>query len=66
MSINDDSLVPVEDKTPAVSPGTYTYSPVTVYMRDTIGAVVLGVLTIVLLIGWIRSEERCRSLLIRK
>lgn len=48
------------DKTPPVSPGNY--SPVTVDMRDTIGAIFLGILAWVLLIGWTRAEARNRAL----
>ena len=50
----------IEDKTPLVNPGNY--SPVTVDMRDTIGAIFLGILTWILLIGWTRSEARNRAL----
>ena len=41
---------------PSVSPGTY--SPVTVYMEDTLGAIFLGILAVILLIGWRRAEKR--------
>ena len=54
----------LEEKTPQVSPGNY--SPVTVYMKDTIGALFLGILTIVVLIGWRISEEKYRTLLTRQ
>ncbi len=50
----------IPDKTPPVSTGNY--SPVTVDMRDTIGAIFLGILTWILLIGWTRSEARNRAL----
>lgn len=53
-----------EEKTPMVSPGNY--SPVTVYMKDSLGAVFLGVLTIVLLIGWRRTETKYRALLAKQ
>ena len=45
-----------DQNTPAVSPGNY--SPVTVYMKDTLGTLFLGVLTIILWIGWMRAEMR--------
>ena len=51
----------LEDKTPSVSPGNY--SPVTVYMRDSLGAIFLGALAGILLIGWMRSEARYRGLI---
>ncbi len=63
MSTNEDAVSLAENQTPTVSPGNYNSSPVTVHMKDTIGAIALGVLTIILLIGWMRSEARCRSLL---
>lgn len=44
----------LEDKTPWVRPGTY--SPVTV--TDTVGAVFLGILAVILLIALIRAEAR--------
>lgn len=50
----------IEDKTPLVNPGNY--SPVTVEMKDTIGAIFLGILAWILLIGWTRSEARNRAL----
>jgi hypothetical protein len=52
-----------DEKTPQVSPGNY--SPVTVYMEDSLGAIFLGVLAGLLLIGWIRSETRYRKLITR-
>jgi len=53
-----------DEKTPSVSPGNY--SPVTVYLTDTLGAIFLGVLTVILLIGWIRSEARYHAFLSQK
>ena len=55
---------PIDSNTPAVSPGTY--SPVTVTVSDSIGAIVLGTLSIILLIGWTRAEARYRALLLQK
>ena len=52
-----------EDTTPAVSPGNY--SPVSVTNKDTVGAVFLGILSIILLIGWVRAEARIRELLVK-
>jgi hypothetical protein len=56
---NEAPLAGPEDSTPAVSPGNY--SPVTVYMHDTVGAIFLGILAGILLIGWIRAEARFRD-----
>lgn len=61
MSTNDDNISTIEDKTPLVNPGNY--SPVTVEMKDTIGAIFLGILSFILLIGWMRSEARNRVLI---
>jgi hypothetical protein len=47
--------------TPSVSPGNY--SPVTVTVSDSIGAMFLGILAVILLIGWRRSETRYRRLI---
>jgi hypothetical protein len=39
------------------------YQPV--HFEDTAGAILLGILAGILLIGWMRSEERCRKLLMQ-
>lgn len=59
MLTNEAPLAGPEDSTPSVSPGNY--SPVTVYMHDTLGAIFLGILAGILLIGWIRAEGRFRD-----
>ena len=59
MSTNEDNLL--EYQTPAVSPGTY--SPVTVTVKDTMGALFLGILSMILLIRWIRTERLNRELI---
>jgi hypothetical protein len=61
MATNEDNIQPPEDQTPLVSPGNY--SPVTVYMKDTFGALFLGIFAGILLIGWIRAETRSRALI---
>ncbi|MEO8355423.1 MAG: hypothetical protein ABI621_05895 [Chloroflexota bacterium] len=60
MSTNVDPIQTPQDKTPSVSPGNY--SPVTVTMEDTVGATFLGILAVILLIGWRRAESRNRRL----
>lgn len=60
MSANEANISIVEDRTPAVAPGNY--SPVTVDMSDTVGAVFLGILAFILLIGWTQAEARNRAL----
>jgi hypothetical protein len=59
MSTNENNLL--EGQTPKVSPGTY--SPVTVTVKDTMGAFFLGILSVILLIGWIRTETHNRELI---
>ena len=61
MSVNEDNISTVDDKTPGVSPGNY--STVNVDMKDTIGAIFLGILAWILLLGWIRAEARNRVLI---
>jgi hypothetical protein len=61
MSTNEESASGLEGKSPDVSPGNY--SPVNVYMEDSLGAIFLGFLSGVLLIGWMRAEARYRTLL---
>ncbi len=61
MPVNEDSISSLEVKSPEVSPGNY--SPVNVYMEDSVGASFLGLLSGILLIGWMRAEARYRALL---
>jgi hypothetical protein len=61
MSTNENHKSVQDEKTPSVSPGNY--SPVTVNMKDTLGAIFLGILTVILLIGWRRTEAKYRILL---
>jgi hypothetical protein len=58
MLTNEPSM---EGQTPTVSPGNY--SPVTVTMKDSLGAIFLGILAVILLIGWRRAETRYRKLI---
>jgi hypothetical protein len=53
-----------EEQTPLVSPGTY--SPVTVTISDSIGAVFLGIVAMILLVGWRRAETRYKKLVEQK
>ena len=52
---------PLGEKTPLVRPGNY--SPVTVYLEDSIGAIFLGILTVIFLISWRRAEARHHRLM---
>jgi hypothetical protein len=56
--------LPMKVQTPTVCPGNY--SPVTVTVRDSVGAVFLGILTLILLIGCRRAETRYRKLVEQK
>ncbi|MBN1666467.1 MAG: hypothetical protein JW862_05245 [Anaerolineales bacterium] len=47
--------------TPTVKPGHY--NPVMVHFQETWGAFLLGIISIILLIGWLKAEQRYRSLL---
>lgn len=65
MVASEESTSAMDNKTPDVTPGSY--SPVSVSMDgNTLGAIFLGILSIALLIGWIRSEERYHALVIRQ
>jgi hypothetical protein len=61
MSTNEDQLPTQEAQTPSVSPGNY--SPVTVHVHDTLGALFLGIFAGILLISWVRAEARNRALI---
>jgi len=61
MSTNEDPLPIPENTTPSVSPGNY--SPVTVTVKDSLGAIFLGILSVILLVGWMRAEARNRILI---
>lgn len=50
-----------EQSTPTVKPGHY--NPVVVHFQEAWGAFFLGLMSVVLLIGWVRAERRYRSLL---
>jgi len=63
MQTNEDQISVQENKSPTVSPGNY--SPVTVYMKDLLGTIFLGILTVILLIGWMRAEARYRTVITR-
>ena len=61
MSTNKDLLPIQEDQTPSVSPGNY--SPVTVTVKDTLATIFLDILSVILLVGWMRAEARSRALM---
>lgn len=51
----------LEGQTPEAGPGNY--SPVTITIKDSMGAIFLGILSVILLIGWRRAEDRYRRLI---
>jgi hypothetical protein len=63
MSTNENNIQTLEDQTPLVSPGKY--SPVTVYVKDTLGALFLGIFAGILLVGWMRAEARSHRLIMQ-
>ena len=52
-----------ENQTPQVKPGIY--NPVDVRVQDSLGILILGIISIILLIGWVKAEQRTRQLLSR-
>lgn len=61
METNDDQNLTQQNSTPFVSLGNY--SPVTVFMQDTTGALFMGIFALLFMLGWIRSEARCHTLI---
>ena len=59
MSTNEEAISPLEGKVPVDLSGNYQ----PIHMEDTVGVIFLGILSILLLIGWRRSETRYRKLL---
>lgn len=58
MLINKDQPSAENDKTRQTNSGFYNH----VYLQDTLGIIVLSVLTCALLLGWLRAEARYRTL----
>ena len=54
----------VEEKTP--EPYIKGQNSVDVDLKDTVGAVFLGILSFILLVGWMRAEARNRALMNRQ
>lgn len=62
MSVREENNPARETDTPVVSPGNY--SPVTVDLNGNgLGAIFLGILAVLLLIGWMRTEARYHALI---
>jgi hypothetical protein len=60
MSTNEEQVPMVDEEAPACTNGN---NSVDVNLKDTVGAVFLGILSVILLIGWMRSEARVRALI---
>jgi hypothetical protein len=61
MSTNEEQVSMLDEE----APESYTNgnNSVDVNLKDTVGAVFLGILSVILLIGWMRSEARVRALI---
>ena len=62
MAANEDFISPMEGKTSIDISGNYQ----PIHMEDTAGAIFLGILSVILLIGWRRAETRYHRLLLQQ
>ena len=63
MLTNEGQVPLMTEEAPQVS--TNGNNSVDVNLKDTVGAVFLGILSVILLIGWVRAEARLRELLVK-
>jgi hypothetical protein len=63
--LTNEEQVPMTDEE-APQGHTNGNNSVDVNLKDTVGAVFLGILSVILLIGWVRAEARIRELLVNK
>jgi hypothetical protein len=59
MSTNEEPVSVFETRTPVDISGNYQ----PIHLEDTVGAIFLGILAVILLIGWRRAETRYRKLI---
>jgi hypothetical protein len=59
MSTNEEHIPLIDGKTPVDISGNYQ----PIHLEDTVGAIFLGILAVILLIGWRRAETRYRKLI---
>ena len=59
MPNNEEVISPIQEKMPIDISGNYQ----PIHLEDTVGAIFLGILSLILLIGWRRAETRYRKLL---
>jgi hypothetical protein len=60
--MQENNLTPgQENTTPEVKPGVY--NPVHISLNESTGVLLLGILSILLLIGWVRAENKLKALL---
>jgi len=62
MSINEEQISPLQGRVPVDISGNYQ----PIHLEDTLGVIFLGLLSILLLIGWRRAETRYRKLMEQK
>jgi hypothetical protein len=62
MPANEEPISPLEGKVPVDISGNYQ----PVHLQDTLGVIFLGLLSLLLLIGWRRSETRYRKLIVQQ
>ena len=64
MLANEDHIQTPDGITPSVSPGNYSpsWQLQTLYLKDTIGAIFLGIFAVIFLVGWRLAESRNRLL----
>jgi hypothetical protein len=63
MSTNNEEHIPLIDgKTPVDISGNYQ----PIHLEDTAGAIFLGILAVIMLIGWRRAETRCQKLILQQ
>jgi hypothetical protein len=59
MSVTEEQISPLKGKVPVDISGNYQ----PIHLEDTVGVIFLGILSLLLLIGWRRSETRYRKLI---
>ena len=62
MSASDDPSLAVSERPSLELSGNYQ----PIHLEDTVGAIFLGILAVILLIGWRNSEARCHRLVAQR
>ena len=58
MSTRDEQIPGIEERAPATDVSG-NYQPI--HLEDTVGAILLGIVAVIALIGWVRAEARWRA-----